>query len=62
MTSRSRCEVVFEDASAEIPAAAEVNTRQKYRIREIRGGTAASAFEDSVMRAAAGSLDSVDRC
>lgn len=61
MTSRSRCEVAFENAKTAISSAAEVNTKQKYRIREIRAGAAAYALEDAVMGKVVGSLNSVQR-
>ena len=61
MTSRSRCEVEYENPSVEIPSAAEVNTIRKYAIRNVRTGSCPSLIDDSVIDEVSGSLDSAER-
>lgn len=61
MTSRSRCEVVYGNHADVISSAAEVDTVRKYRIREVRMNSCASAAANSAMREAAGSFPAVER-
>lgn len=61
MTSRSWCEVEYENPSVVIPSASEVSTRQKYVIREIRAGSHPSLRDDSVLDEVVGSIASSDR-
>lgn len=61
MTSRSRCEMFYENHVDVISSAAEVDTARKYKIREVRMDACASAAGNSVMRKAAGSFPAVER-
>ena len=61
MTSRSRCEVKYENPSVEIPSSAEVTTMRKYAIRNVRTGSCPSLNDDCVINEVAGSLSSAER-
>lgn len=61
MTSKSRCEIEYNDFRSVISVASEVNTERKYRIREVRFTPAVSTGDDSIMREMAGSFDSLER-
>lgn len=61
MTSRSRCDINYENDSVVISSASEVTTSQKYAIREIRGNSCPSAIDDSVMGEVVGTIASAER-
>ena len=61
MTSRSRCDINYENDSVVISSASEVTTSQKYAIREIRGNSCPSAIDDSVMGEVVGTISSAER-
>lgn len=56
MSSRSRCEIQYENTAVVIPAPAEVNTGRKYTIREIRGQPRALSRTAPVLREVADSI------
>ena len=61
MTSRSRCDIAYENNSVVISSASEVTTSQKYAIREIRGASCPSSIGDSVMGEVVGTIASAER-
>lgn len=56
MSSRSRCEIQYENTAVVIPSPAEVNTSQKYTIREIRGQPRTLSHAEPVLREVADSI------
>ena len=61
MTSRSKCDISYENDSVVISSASEVTTSQKYTIREIRGNSYPSSIDDSVMCEVVGTIFSTER-